>query len=205
MKHSIYSTKIAKVLIPVGCVAVSALAVDPAQAANFSFTENPDNTLGIDAGFFESGFSVNGNLLQQGGGSNTVTLPGSNNPVLFSGTWINNNSATPLSRTIYFTAGNTSQISDIFSYTVSNSNNNGTISGSFQSASNLGFLPNGVSQSDVFQSGTSVPFSSNFLTASVATTATAPTSVPEPFTIIGTLIGGTAAFRMKKKLKATNK
>ena len=27
-----------------------------------------------------------------------------------------------------------------------------------------------------------------------------PTSVPEPFTIIGTLIGGTAAFRMKKKL-----
>jgi hypothetical protein len=27
-------------------------------------------------------------------------------------------------------------------------------------------------------------------------------SVPEPFTIIGTLIGGTAAFRMRKKLKA---
>jgi hypothetical protein len=29
--------------------------------------------------------------------------------------------------------------------------------------------------------------------------------VPEPFTIIGTLIGGTAAFRMKKNLKSTNK
>ena len=29
-----------------------------------------------------------------------------------------------------------------------------------------------------------------------------PTSVPEPFTIIGTLIGGTAAFRMRKKLTA---
>ena len=29
-----------------------------------------------------------------------------------------------------------------------------------------------------------------------------PTSVPEPFTVIGTLIGGTAAFRMRKKLKA---
>lgn len=28
-----------------------------------------------------------------------------------------------------------------------------------------------------------------------------PTSVPEPFTIIGTLIGGTAAFRMREKLK----
>ena len=27
-------------------------------------------------------------------------------------------------------------------------------------------------------------------------------SVPEPFTIIGTIIGGTAAFRMRKKLRA---
>jgi hypothetical protein len=31
------------------------------------------------------------------------------------------------------------------------------------------------------------------------------TSVPEPFTIVGTLIGGTTAFRMRKKFKATNK
>jgi hypothetical protein len=31
------------------------------------------------------------------------------------------------------------------------------------------------------------------------------TSVPEPFTVIGSLIGGTAAFRMRKKLKSSNK
>jgi hypothetical protein len=31
------------------------------------------------------------------------------------------------------------------------------------------------------------------------------TSVPEPFTVIGTLVGGTAAFRMRKKLKDSNK
>lgn len=31
------------------------------------------------------------------------------------------------------------------------------------------------------------------------------TSVPEPFTIVGTLIGGTAALRMRKKLKAITK
>jgi hypothetical protein len=31
------------------------------------------------------------------------------------------------------------------------------------------------------------------------------TAVPEPFTIIGTLVGGTAAFRLRKKLKAANK
>jgi hypothetical protein len=30
-------------------------------------------------------------------------------------------------------------------------------------------------------------------------------SVPEPFTVIGTLIGGTAALRMKKKLKSSHK
>ncbi len=35
---------------------------------------------------------------------------------------------------------------------------------------------------------------------------TAPvTSVPEPFTVIGTLIGGTAAFRIRKRLQATSK
>ena len=31
--------------------------------------------------------------------------------------------------------------------------------------------------------------------------STASTAVPEPFTIIGTIIGGTAALRLKKKLK----
>jgi hypothetical protein len=43
----------------------------------------------------------------------------------------------------------------------------------------------------------------------VDTSATAgggvSTAVPEPFTIIGTLIGGTAAVRMRKKLKAADK
>ncbi len=33
----------------------------------------------------------------------------------------------------------------------------------------------------------------------------ATTSVPEPFTVVGTLVGGTAALRMKKKLKSSAK
>jgi hypothetical protein len=33
----------------------------------------------------------------------------------------------------------------------------------------------------------------------------ASTSVPEPFTIVGTLVGGTAALRLKKKLKSAHK
>jgi hypothetical protein len=36
-------------------------------------------------------------------------------------------------------------------------------------------------------------------------TASATTPVPEPFTIVGTLIGGATALRMRKRLKATNK
>jgi hypothetical protein len=36
-------------------------------------------------------------------------------------------------------------------------------------------------------------------------TPIASTSVPEPFTIVGTLVGGTAALRMRKKLKSDNK
>jgi hypothetical protein len=44
------------------------------------------------------------------------------------------------------------------------------------------------------------PFS---LLSSVSVT---PASVPEPFTIIGTIVGGTAAFRLRKKLaKSTEK
>lgn len=38
-----------------------------------------------------------------------------------------------------------------------------------------------------------------------STSFAAVVAVPEPFTVIGTLIGGTAAFRMRKKLKASNK
>jgi hypothetical protein len=39
----------------------------------------------------------------------------------------------------------------------------------------------------------------------VTSASTAATAVPEPFTIVGTLIGGTAALKMRKRLKITNK
>jgi hypothetical protein len=46
---------------------------------------------------------------------------------------------------------------------------------------------------------------SNTISGAGNITAVASTSVPEPFTIIGTLVGGTAAMRMRKKLKFVNK
>jgi thermolabile hemolysin len=39
----------------------------------------------------------------------------------------------------------------------------------------------------------------------LALSTVAPTAVPEPFTIIGTIVGGAVALRMRKKLKAVNK
>ena len=43
----------------------------------------------------------------------------------------------------------------------------------------------------------------NIVAAGQAYNLPASTAVPEPFTIIGTLIGGSAALRMRKKLKST--
>lgn len=45
---------------------------------------------------------------------------------------------------------------------------------------------------------------SNTITGATGT-VTPTTAVPEPFTIIGTLVGGTAAFRMRKKLAQRDK
>jgi hypothetical protein len=50
-------------------------------------------------------------------------------------------------------------------------------------------------------SGSTGIYFGNFTAFSI--TPAAATSVPEPFTIIGSLIGGTAAFRMRKKLAAS--
>jgi hypothetical protein len=70
------------------------------------------------------------------------------------------------------------------------------------------FVPIGVSFSGIAKSvdfgGTANQIGFDDITIGSAT-AGGGQEVPEPFTIIGTLIGGTAAFRMKKNLKSTNK
>ena len=63
---------------------------------------------------------------------------------------------------------------------------------------------------DISMLGTNIPYSQRSFTgfgtyASTVSAPADPTTVPEPFTVIGSLIGGTAAFRMRKKLKATSK
>jgi hypothetical protein len=73
------------------------------------------------------------------------------------------------------------------------------------SSGNIVFGLNDLSPGDQFYDFT------QGLNASVINVGSGPvitpptTSVPEPFTIVGTLMGGAAAFRMRKRLKVTNK
>jgi hypothetical protein len=87
------------------------------------------------------------------------------------------------------------------------SNNATTLSQLFTSLSsgNIAFGLSDIDPSDNFYDFTQGLSSSviNVGTGPVVTPGTQ--QVPEPFTIIGTLVGGTAAFRMRKKLKSTNK
>ncbi len=52
---------------------------------------------------------------------------------------------------------------------------------------------------------TSIDGDLSLLSALPANSFTPVTAVPEPFTVIGTIVGGTAALRLRKKLKSTTK
>jgi hypothetical protein len=203
MKYSICTAEMAKVFIPVGCVALSALAVAPAQAAALVLTENPNDTWSIYANDFDrgTGLRVNGSQVQVGyQNPRSTTLPATNNQVSFSGNWLDLGQTPAYSRTIYFVGANSSQVTDLFNYNLSSNGSIGTISGFFQSLSTPIALPGGVALGDIYQAGTTAEFSAPFLGGTITTAANAA-AVPEPFTMIGTFIGGAAAFRMKKKLK----
>jgi hypothetical protein len=63
----------------------------------------------------------------------------------------------------------------------------------------FGFATNGIKYATlVEQGGGDYVFIDNFTSSNAQ-------QAPEPFTIVGTLIGGTAAMRMRKKLKVTKK
>jgi hypothetical protein len=71
------------------------------------------------------------------------------------------------------------------------------------------FVPIGVSFSGIAKSvdfgGTADQIGFDNITLGSATAGGSSTQVPEPFTIVGTLIGGMTALRMKQKLKSTGK
>lgn len=81
----------------------------------------------------------------------------------------------------------------------------------FWVGSDPGITPTGISgitfngARSSFDGGATYLNSGIFNTFQINATAVATTAVPEPFTIIGTIIGGTAAFRLRKKLRDIDK
>jgi hypothetical protein len=68
----------------------------------------------------------------------------------------------------------------------------------------VGFTSDTAISSISFQATNGYTLLDNFRFGT-AGAAPAPTAVPEPFTMIGTFVGGTAAMRMRKKLKSASK
>jgi hypothetical protein len=89
------------------------------------------------------------------------------------------------------------------------SNNTATLGQLYTSlnSGNIVFGLNDLSPGDNFYDFTQGLNSSiiNVGTGPVVTPGGGGTAVPEPFTIVGTMIGGAAALRIRKRLKATNK
>lgn len=105
---------------------------------------------------------------------------------VINGRWVSDDSGTQILLNGNSIGVPVNPIGNIYSFTI----NSGFVSG----VNTLNFIVNNA--------GTVV--NPTGLQVSLNGTA-APTDVPEPFTVIGTLVGGTAAVRMRKKLQAANK
>jgi hypothetical protein len=162
------------------------LACTAAKGSFISIDDtSPNETITITANDFEGGFSVNGNLIQQGlGNPGSVTLP-ETGPITFLGRWIDLGQTVAGTRDIYLVEQNDpTQISDILRLIFSRdvANGFGVIQGLFLSDSetSLGLLPPGVPAGDVFveSPGLIVPFSAPFLQGIVQSDVD-PVTVPD--------------------------
>jgi hypothetical protein len=82
---------------------------------------------------------------------------------------------------------------------------NGTVVDSFSSATDFRIANNFYGFTGVTFDAIRVSAGGPTLIDNIQFTSATAQNVPEPFTIIGTLVGGTAAVRMRKKLKSVNK
>jgi hypothetical protein len=174
------------------------LAPISVRAAFIGFDDtNPNDTTTLTVNDFESGFSVNGVLFQQGLNNPSTGIFDEHLPMNFSGSWIDNGQATAGNRLFYFVESPFNPnlppplVSDILQYTIGRNDANGraTIQGNFQSDfpdGSLGTLPVGVPLSNVFvETGNAVVLGEPFLTIVV----NSDPEVPEPATV-GLLASG---------------
>lgn len=187
----------------------SLLQSAPAQAATLLSDNFDANTLvfGL-TGTLDSSFYVSTGDVDVIGPGLFDLYPGNGNYIDLNGYQLggltSNNSFT-------FTPGQSATLS--FSYGSNNGSNSadvllgGVIIDQLNSADLIGTNLNTVTlnipnpQSGTLSFVSTTPSRGGIILDNVVLTSSA-TSVPEPFTIIGTLIGGTAAFKMRKKLKS---
>jgi hypothetical protein len=177
--------------------------VNPGAGDTFNVTFNPSGTVNIfnnplnPLGSFSPTFTAGSTI-----GSNSPTVGFSyvsgSTYKLDQDLVFNFAAATPTSFTLK--QNSTFTETDIFNAT------NQKVGAGLQLASNAGsFFTNGGDTTNV----PTLTFSFNdsgLPTNGLYITQASPTAVvPEPFTIIGTIVGGTAAFRMRKKLAVANK
>jgi hypothetical protein len=176
----------------------------PAHAVGFSGSYAPAN-------FTLTNTNSNGSV-NTSGAPNSIVLTGSNNGSASAGT-LDYTVAAAGAGTFSFNWSYTTADStywDPFSVlingvatqlTAATTSNTGVLneSGTYTTTANLGDIIGWrVATRDNFGGAPTVTIS-NF------SAPEASTSVPEPFTIIGTLVGSTAAVRMRKKLKSADK
>ncbi len=170
--------RIGVMLIMIALVGVTA------SAASLTINDTlQDGEVMIAAGYFETGFFVNGGLVASGSGSGSVIVPEAPG-FTFTGSWIDLGASAPGSRTVYFVNPNDpSDIFDILSYTYSTDGYWGTISGAWSSALGgpLGSIPGGTAASDIMLAN-GQPF--GFSNAYISAGAYSSTEVPEPSTAL---------------------
>ena len=210
------STRFVGIAVTSLTAATLTVGLSPAQAANFSYTGTLSNPNDFKSFLFTANGASTVNLrsYSYAGGTNaagTVIAAGGFDPILSlfnsTGALIQTVDDGPLAVPADPVTGrlfdtNFSQALAAGDYRVVVSQyRNFAIGPNFSN----GFPSNQTSFQDVTGALRTVNYAFDITGVDTATGPSNPTSVPEPFTIVGTLVGATAAFRMRKRLKVTNK
>ncbi|AFY91569.1 hypothetical protein [Chamaesiphon minutus] len=175
-------------------------------AGNSNALQDPTNPA-TQNGLWNGNFAPNTSVFYSNGNLGGLTLSFST-PVAAIGAQINslfyrNSTGTPgfQGTLTAFATDNTSQTFNFPGVTNGNADNSAAFWGVSSNTANISSI---VFRS--FDTPTSGPFDAdNFALGSVLIANPAATAVPEPFTIVGTMIGAASAWKMRKRLKATNK
>ncbi len=212
---SSFSTKFLGVAVTSLTAVVMTLGSDSAHAANFSYTGTLNNPNDYQSFFFTANGASTVNLrsYSYAGGTNaagTVIPAGGFDPILslFDSTdtlirTVDDGPLTvpadPVTGRQYDTSFSQALTAGSYRVVVSQFSN-------FATGPNFsnGFPTNQTSFIDVANSTRTANWAFDITGVDTASVSN-PTSVPEPFTIVGTLMGGAAALRMRKRLKVTNK